>query len=105
MDLHFIKEEIKVMKEVKFSKHFLEEVLKNRPYLTKELIVEKLKKIENLYKSENQSKNKYKLIYNLSNKYDLIIVIKFEEKSLKVITSYKNSKKWQKMISKQAMMK
>jgi len=52
---------IKNIKEVKFSKHLLNEVLKHRTYLSKKLITKNLRDVKNLYKSETQSKNKYKL--------------------------------------------
>ena len=44
---------------------------------------------------------RYKIVYELSGKYDLVIVVKEEAKVLKVISAYKTNKKlkekWKKM--------
>lgn len=89
--------------EIKISDHYLEKINEGKRDLKPELIKENILK-KDCYFVEKQIKDeevRYKIIFKLSNKYDLIIVITEEiPKSLKVITAYKTSKrikqKWQK---------
>lgn len=68
--------------------------------ISKDLSFAELQKIPFKYYIENR----HKLIYKLSNRYFLIIILLYEEKNIKVINVIKTSKdmekKWQKKILK-----
>ena len=43
---------------------------------------------------------RYKIIYEISSKYDLVIVVKQDEKILKVVSSYKTNRKLKELWKK-----
>jgi len=74
------------------------------------LVIETLTSNNNLYYAEKQEvflkekkETRHKLIYKISSKYSLIIIVIYEEKILKVINVIKTSKSaerlWRKKIS------
>lgn len=97
--------------EMEISNHYLEKIGEGKRDLKPEFLKEKIL-TNDFYFAEKQIKDneiRYKLIYELSNKYDLVVAVTEKiPKSLKVITSYKTSrkvkKKWQR-DSKLAMKK
>lgn len=72
--------------------------------ISKEIIIEYLHNPVKLLTFERQQHSeevRYRLQFDLSSKYDLIIVIRFEEgKDLKIITFFKTNRKWQKKLLK-----
>ena len=89
--------------EIKVSKHYLEYLSRGKREINEEEIKHALL-AKDFYFAEKQLKEgeeRYKLVYRLSNKYDLVIVVVEEQpQTLKVVTAYKTSKKvkekWQK---------
>ena len=110
-DINEMKEIIKKYKreDIKISRHYLEYVNQGKRDINKEEIVNCLLKKE-FYFVEKQINFwvRYKVVYELSHKYDLIIIVKEEQKVLKVISAYKTNKKlkekWKKS-SRYLMMK
>lgn len=101
MKIDDLKETIKSIKKIKFSKHFHEKA-KIRG-ITEEEIQSYLRHPENIVQFEYQGKEddrqKYALIFNKSNKYDLKIVISVKE-DLNVVTAHIQSKKKRKVLDK-----
>ena len=77
--------------------------------IEKSLVIETLTSNNDLYYAEKQivplkgEETRYKLIYKISSRYSLIIIVIYEEKILKVINVIKTSKSaeklWRKKIS------
>lgn len=78
--------------------------------IEEELIIETIANNNNLYYAEKQEifsegkrETRYKLIYKISSRYSLIIIVIYEEKILKVVNVIKTSKSaeklWRKKIS------
>ena len=98
---------------IKISPHYIKYLEIGKREISKEEVADFLLKKE-FYFVEKQNNDwiRYKVVYEISNKYDMVIVVKqdIEEntKILKVVSSYKTNKKlkqkWQKM-SKSFMMK
>ena len=89
--------------DIKISTHYIEYLEKGKREINKEEIVEFLLQRE-FYFVEKQinSWTRYKIVYELSSKYDLVIVVKEEkQKILKVVSAYKTNRKlkekWKKM--------
>ncbi len=101
MKIDDLKEKIKSIKKITFSKHFQEKA-KIRG-ITEEEIRSYLINPENIVQFEYQGKEadgqKYALIFNKSNKYDLKIVISVKE-DLNVVTAHIQSKKKRKVLDK-----
>ena len=71
--------------------------------IPKETIIKNLNEPNKLLAFEMQQHSeeiRYRLQFNLSSKYDLIIVVRFEDESkdLKIITFFKTNRKWQKKV-------
>ena len=80
--------------DVKISPHYLEYFETGERDITEEKIIEYLTSRE-FYFVEKQINSwiRYKIVYELSHKYYLIIVVKEEGKVLKVVSAYKTNKK------------
>lgn len=95
---------------IEVSPHYIEYISKGKRDISVVEIKDYLLN-KNFYFVEKQVNGwvRYKLVYEISNKYDLVIVVKEEiRKILKVVSAYKTNKKlkekWKK-ISKSLMMK
>ncbi|RLF46731.1 MAG: hypothetical protein DRN20_06850 [Thermoplasmata archaeon] len=85
--------------QVKFTKHA--EIRLTQRGFSKEFVINVLFDLDKLVFEEFQEERKvYKLVYNLSRKYNLVIVVTFEKDFIKVVTLYCTSKKIQKIIDK-----
>ena len=73
--------------------------------IERSLVIDTLTKGKELYYAEKQDlpEIRYKLIYKISSRYSLIIIVIYEEKVLKVINVIKTSKSaeklWRKKVS------
>ena len=88
--------------DIIFKKHFYDKIA-DRPYLNEKLIRDTLKDTDNLMGFQNQKvkgEERYKLSFQLSGKYILIIIALIKGKTLYIITSWKSNRKWQKSIQK-----
>jgi len=95
--------------EIKISKHYLDYFNNSEREISPGEIIKYLLEKE-FYFVEKQINSwiRYKLIYEISHKYDLVIIVKEEQKILKVVSAYKTNKKikekWKKSL-KHHMMK
>ena len=95
--------------EIKISQHYLDYLKDEERNISEEEIIKFLTSKE-FYFVEKQINDwiRYKIVYELSRKYDLIIVVKEDNKVLKVVSTYKTNKKlkekWKKSL-KSLMMK
>jgi len=100
-----LKEAIKSIKKITFSKHFQEKAIIRG--ITEEEIQLCLGNPENIVQFEYQGKEpegqKYALIFNKSNKYDIKIVISVKE-DLNVVTAHIQSKKKRKVLDNMVKM-
>jgi len=91
------------IKDIKISKHYLKYINQGKRDIPPREVIEFIKK-RKFYFVEKQINGwiRYKIIYELSNRYDLVIIIKEEGKVLKVVSAYKTNKKlkekWKKMF-------
>jgi hypothetical protein len=89
--------------EIKISRHYLN-YLQNeeRDISVKEIIKFLISKEFYFVERQINSWTRYKIVYELSRKYDLVIIIKEEQKVLKVVSVYKTNKKlkekWKKSL-------
>ncbi len=76
--------------------------MKQRTYLSKELIKEKLSDFNSLVGIQSDSKHPYRfrLAFKISRRYTLVLIVEVKRKTLYIITAWKTSKKWQKAIQK-----
>ena len=76
------------------SNHYIEYLSCGRRDIGEVEIKEVLSKKE-FYFVEKQINSwiRYKLVFELSSKYDLVIIVKEEQKILKVVSAYKTNKK------------
>lgn len=87
---------------IEISSHYQKYINEEKRDIKREQIIEFLTEKE-FYFVEKQINSwiRYKIVYELSSKYDLVIVVKEEAKALKVISAYKTNKKlkekWKKM--------
>ena len=91
--------------EIKISKHYIDKINTEKRDISPEIIKEYLlSKKPNIVEIQlNEEEKRYKSIYKMSSKYDLITVVAEKQpKSLKVITSYKSSKRIKKLWQKKA---
>lgn len=108
MELNEIKEILKQIETITFSKHFYGEKVKLRA-IAEEEIKTHLKAPDRLIVAEDQGDepqgHKYALLFSKSNKYDLKVVISVKEESLNVITAHiqniKKRKVYQQWLEKQ----
>lgn len=91
MELNEIRDILKEIETITFSKHFYEEKVKLRA-IAEEEIKTHLKLADKLIAVEDQGDepqgHKYALLFSKSRKYDLKVVISVKEKSLNVITAH-----------------
>jgi hypothetical protein len=101
MDLNAIKEKLKTIEKIGFSKHFYEPKVQIRNIQDHE-IINSLKNPGKLigfdYQGEDEKGEKYALLFNKSNKYDLRLIISIKDKSLNVITSHIQNIKRRKVL-------
>ena len=98
-----MKKILKKYNNINISKHYLNYLEDGERNIGKEEIIKFLTSKE-FYFVEKQINSwiRYKIVYELSHKYDLIIVVKEEQNLLKVVSAYKTNKKlkekWKKSI-------
>jgi hypothetical protein len=90
-------------KHIHFKEHFYERSL-DRP-ISEGVVRRSIKNTNKLLKVEEQparklTEKKYKLWMNLSNKYNLVLIITIEKKDLYIITGWNSDRKWQNAIQK-----
>jgi len=85
-------------KHIKFTSHAKTQIIL-RDGSKKEIIEHLLNPIK-LIDFEKQSRDKYLLIFNISNSKTMILPIVFERKGLKVITYIMRHRSWKKTIEK-----
>lgn len=97
-------------KEIQISSHYMNYISKGKRDIS-EADIKRFIINENFYFVEKQVNSwiRYKIVYEISNRYDLVLIIKEEDrKILKVVSAYKTNKKlkekWKK-ISKSFMKK
>jgi len=85
---------------IAFSKHFFEPKVRLRG-LSEQEIVQNLRAPTKLEFVEDQGtghgRHKYGLLFHKSNKYDLKIVVSFEDRKINVITAYVQNKRRRKV--------
>lgn len=91
--------------EIRYTKHFEEDVLSDRINITKKLVKSNLKNPKNLiefqYEEDTHPREKYELLFDKSNKYYLMIVVSLEEKKyIYVVTSFVMNKEKTKILEK-----
>jgi len=90
------------IEEIKFVPYFYTKK-KERPYITEDLIRNKLKSIKDILGFQRQvvkNKVRFRIGIRLSGRYTLVVVSEPKEKCLYIITAWKTSRKWQKQIQK-----
>jgi hypothetical protein len=90
-------------KNIKFKQHFHDKALE-RP-ISENLVRECIKKKDKLLKVEKQTakkegEEKYKMWFELSGRYDLVIIAVISKKGLYIITGWNSDRKWQKAIQR-----
>ena len=103
-DLDELKKTFEGIKEenIIFDKHFWDRI-NDRPYLTKDLILNAIKDTKNIHgfqKHYVRGEERYRIGIKQSNRYTLVIIIKLDNNSLYIKTAWKTSRKWQKSIQK-----
>ena len=101
MNIDKLKENLKSIETITFSKHFhLRAIIRG---ITEKEVLSYLRNPEALehfeYQGEEPEGKKYALIFNKSNKYDLKIVISVKE-ALNVVTAHIQSKRKRKVLDK-----
>lgn len=90
--LGYIRTRLSRNRKIKFTRHFLEERLPERPLLSEQEIVLHLRNPLELKKAEYQpdayAGEKYALLFHKSARYDLKIVISFTGERLNVVTAH-----------------
>ncbi len=103
MNVEEMKERLKSIENISFSAHVRLKA-KVRNDISEESLTYYLKSPENLIHCQSQGKeygcDKYELIFDKSNKYDLRIIVAMREKSLTVITAHIQNKKKRKRLEK-----
>lgn len=88
----------KVKREnVVFSKHSVENLLDRK--IDTNFVLEKLFDFDNL-EAESKQNGTHVLVYSLSSKYKLVIVISFENGVVKIVTAFKSSKRVEKLLKR-----
>jgi len=85
--------------QVEFTKHAKIRALQRgiSENFVKQIIFDVKKLVHEEYQ---KGTNSYKRVYRLSRRYDLVIVLAFEERVIKVITVYKTSKRVQNVVER-----
>lgn len=100
------------VKDIVISYHYMNYISKGKRDISEQDIIDYILN-KDFYFVEKQINGwvRYKIVYEISNKYDLVIIVKEEReirKILKVVSAYKTNKKlkekWKK-LSKSLMMK
>ena len=103
MNIEEMKEKLKSIETITFSKHFFEPKVKLRGIKESE-VTDNIRNPIKLEVVEDQGEDvkgyKYGLLFYKSNKYDLKVVISIKDKSLNVITSYVQNRKRRKVFEK-----
>ena len=85
-------------KNVKFTNHFDDR--SEQRQLTREIIKKWIFKINRLLYAEFQEEKKtWKLIYDFTSKYRLVIIVAFNSR-IRIVSAYKTSKKIEKLMKK-----
>ena len=103
MNVEEMKEKLKSIETITFSKHFYDPKVRLRGINETEVTdnIRNPMKIEVVeYQGEDVKGYKYGLLFHKSNKYDLKVVISIKDKSLNVITSYVQNKRRRKVFEK-----
>lgn len=94
-ELREIKKKLERISELKiiFTKHFLYDS-QRRKGVTKDAILHYLYHPEKLRRVD-LSREKYKVWFKESRKYNMVMILAFKEEGVYIITAYKTNKKWQ----------
>lgn len=85
--------------DVEFTEH-AKNKLKEMPF-NRNFVIKKLFDINKLiYEEFQENRRTYKLIYEHSARYSIVIVVSLTPKSINIVTAYKTSKKIQKLLKK-----
>ncbi len=94
-----IKSKLENIKNIKFKQHFHDKA-KERP-VSEELVTKHIKHPDALTDVQEQEEDAvYRLRFNISHRYDLVIITRFSGEDLYIITAWNTSRKWQKSIQK-----
>jgi hypothetical protein len=96
-----VKDKIRTFDKSKviFTNHAKVQILQRN--LTEDFVLEKLFQLDKLLAEKyHEEKKTYKLVYDHSNEYKIVIAIAFENSILKIVSAYKTSKKLDKLIEK-----
>lgn len=85
--------------EVVFTNHARLQI-RSRPTTETEVIKFLKKGGESLNYVELQEDEVYRVNYDISKKHDLVVVFKILKAKLLIITAYRTSRKWQKLVLK-----
>jgi len=103
MNVEEMREKLKSVETITFSKHFYEPKVRLRGINESE-VTYNIRNPMKLEVVEDQGKDvkgyKYGLLFHKSNKYDLKVVVSIKDKSLNVITSYVQNKRRRKVFEK-----
>lgn len=103
MNVEEMKELLKSAESTSFSAH-VRLKMKIREDISEDSLIEHIKHPESLAYCQYQGKeygcDKYELIFDKSNKYDLRIIVAIKETSLTVITAHIQNKKKRKRLEK-----
>ena len=83
--------------DISFSKHAAH-MLKERE-ISRKFLLEKLFDLDSLIAEIKQNET-YKLIYKISKKYKLVVVVNAKNGKLKIVTVFKTSKKTEKLLKR-----
>ena len=89
--------------DIKFKDHFYKKKEEDRNYLDENFIIENVKKSNNLLGFQKQvirGEERYRIGFDVSNKYKLVVVATIDTKNLYILTAWKTNRKWQKSIQK-----
>lgn len=103
MNLEEMKQKLKDIGKISFSKEFIEKAVKIRGIPESE-VIKNLKQLDKLIFAEDRGDeekgHKYALLFSKSNKYDLKVVISIKDNNLNVITSHVQNIKRRKVLEK-----
>mgnify|MGYP000108938152 CR=1 FL=1 len=103
MKVNKMREALKTVETITFSKHFYEPKVRLRG-ISEEEVIKNLKKGNRLIVVEDRGEepkgHKYALLFKKSNKYDLKVVVSLKGKNLNVITAHIQSIKRRKVYEK-----
>lgn len=103
MNVEEMKERLRFIENISFSVH-VKLKAKVREGIYEDMLLEYLKSPQSLEHSRYQGKeygcDKYELIFDKSNKYDLRIIVAIKENTLTVVTAHVQNKKKRKRLEK-----